>query len=61
MKCYDCGFWDSDREGCTCPSVDMWYVCPIESAKPRNQKALKDYAKWMMEQRRNNDADLRKD
>lgn len=51
MKCYDCGFWDSDREGCTCPSVDMWYACPIEAAKPENQKELEDYAKWSMEQK----------
>lgn len=42
FDCYDCGFWDSDREGCMCPSIDMWYACPIESSKPENQKALED-------------------
>ena len=29
-KCYNCGFWDSDYEGCTCPSLDKWYACPLE-------------------------------
>ena len=29
-ECYKCGFWDSDQEGCTCPSVDKWYACPLE-------------------------------
>ena len=44
-ECYSCGFWDSDIEGCTCPSTDMWYACPIESSKPENQEALLEYAK----------------
>lgn len=42
FDCYDCRFWDSDREGCMCPSFDMWFACLIESSKPENQKALKD-------------------
>lgn len=44
--CYECGFWDSDREGCMCPSIDMWYACPIESSKPENQKLLEEYGEW---------------
>ena len=28
--CLNCGFYDSDREGCTCPSIDKWYACPLE-------------------------------
>lgn len=28
--CVDCGFYDSDMGGCTCPSVDKWYACPLE-------------------------------
>ena len=47
--CYECGFWDSDREGCTCASYEMWYACPIESAKPENQKELEAYAKYIEE------------
>ena len=53
-ECYNCGFWDSDREGCACPSYEMWYACPIESAKPENQKELEEYAKWVNERRNNN-------
>ena len=44
--CLDCGFWDSEREGCTCPSSDTWYACPIEAEKPENKKALQEYAEW---------------
>lgn len=43
-ECYYCGFYDQEREGCTCPSTDMWYACPIESEKPENQEELKK--KW---------------
>ena len=25
--CYGCDCWDSDREGCTMPSVDRGYAC----------------------------------
>lgn len=28
-KCLNCDFYDSDR-GCTCPSMDKWYACPLE-------------------------------
>lgn len=33
LECYNCGCWDSDYEGCTCPSVDRWFACPIEAKK----------------------------
>lgn len=45
-KCKKCGFWDSERNGCTCPHADMWYACPIESELPENKKALEEYAEW---------------
>lgn len=49
LPCWDCGFWDSDREGCTCPSCDIWYACPIESEKPENKKEMEEWLKWMSE------------
>jgi Holliday junction resolvase RusA-like endonuclease len=27
MECYECDCWDSDREGCTMPSCDLYYAC----------------------------------
>ena len=27
--CSDCSAWDVDREGCTLPSCDMDYACPL--------------------------------
>ena len=47
-KCRICGFYDEDY-GCTCPSQDRWYACPIEREKPVNIKELEDYAKWVAE------------
>lgn len=47
MECFNCGFWDSDFEQCVCPSIYMWYACPIESRKPENQKELEEYGKWI--------------
>lgn len=46
-ECFDCGFWDSEREGCSCASYEKWYACPIESQTPENQQALQDYADWL--------------
>ena len=45
--CKRCPCWDSDRGECTMPQTDMWYACPIESEKPENQQALKEYADWL--------------
>lgn len=45
-KCRICGFWDSDYGACTCPSIDRWYACPIESERPENKKALEEYVEW---------------
>lgn len=45
-ECTDCGFYDIDIGCCTCPPQDEWYACPIESAKPENIQALKEYAEW---------------
>lgn len=42
--CLTCDCWDSDAEGCTMPSVDKWYACPIENARPENQRALEEMA-----------------
>lgn len=47
-ECLNCGFYDEDY-GCTCFSSDKWYACPIESAKPENIQALKEYAEWIAE------------
>lgn len=46
IECYKCGFWDSEREGCTCPSPDMFYACPIESEKPENKEEINKMAEW---------------
>ena len=43
-ECYRCGFWNSDYEACECSFSDKWYACPIESKKPENIQALKEYA-----------------
>lgn len=32
--CSSCGCWDSDAEGCTMPSVDRSYGCPLENNVP---------------------------
>lgn len=29
IECFNCGFWDSDYETCTCPSMDKVYACPM--------------------------------
>ena len=56
-ECRRCGFYDEDY-GCTCPSQDRWYACPIESKKPVNVQELKDYAKWVKEREERNDSTL---
>lgn len=45
-ECCNCGFWNSDYGSCACPSSDKWYACPVESEKPKNVEALKDYVEW---------------
>lgn len=45
-ECYKCDCWDCDY-GCTMPSSDKWYACPIESEKPENKKELEEYIKWL--------------
>lgn len=37
--CYKCDCYDPDT-GCTMPSSDKWYACPVESKLPENQAAL---------------------
>lgn len=37
--CYKCGFWDHDREGCTCPAPDRSYACPIVTGTRRKEKS----------------------
>ena len=44
-ECMSCGFNNEDYV-CACSPSDKWYACPIESKKPENIKALKDYAEW---------------
>lgn len=36
--CKTCGAYDADF-GCTMPSTEMWYACPIESELPEKQKS----------------------
>lgn len=31
-ECYNCGAYDEEREGCTMPSCDRSYACPMEEA-----------------------------
>lgn len=31
-KCYNCDAYDEEREGCTMPSCDRSYACPMEEA-----------------------------
>ena len=45
-ECATCGFYDEDY-ACACPHSDKWYACPIESEKPENIKAIKEYAEWV--------------
>ena len=45
-ECYNCEFWNSDYEECTCSSYEKWYACPVESEKSENVEALKDYVEW---------------
>lgn len=45
-ECYRCGFWDSEREGCTCPTDQTWYLCPIESEKEENKKTFYEWMEW---------------
>lgn len=49
-ECLTCGCWDSDL-GCTMPSIDMWYACPIEAEKPENQRALAEWVEEMEERK----------
>ena len=52
IPCYTCGFWDCEREGCTCPHYDRWYACPLENEKPENIKAQQEYAEEYARMRR---------
>ena len=40
-ECNNCDCYDPDF-GCTMPSIDKWYACPIESKLPENQEMLKE-------------------
>lgn len=31
-ECYNCNAYDEEREGCTLPSCDKYYACPMEEA-----------------------------
>lgn len=41
-ECFKCDCYDSDF-GCTMPSMDKWYACPIQSALPENIAKLEEY------------------
>lgn len=55
MRCYYCGFYDSDYEQCTCPSFEKWYACPLESEKPENKKEMEEYLKLFDERSEENE------
>lgn len=52
--CLGCGAYDIDM-GCTMPSIDMWFACPIESEKEENQKLLEEYIALASRKENNND------
>lgn len=54
-ECIGCGFYDSDREGCTCYSHEKWYACPIESRKPENIKMMDEYVNYLSKQEEQDD------
>lgn len=35
-QCFECDCYDSDF-GCTCPSLDKWYACPLEMTEEELQ------------------------
>lgn len=37
-ECYTCSCWDSEREGCTIPSVDLIYACPLYAEKEEEEE-----------------------
>ena len=39
FECH-CGFYDSDL-GCSCPSSDMWYACPL-SPEPNEEDFMNE-------------------
>lgn len=43
--CFDCGcgWYDSDL-GCTCPSLEKWYQCPLEP-EPDWEEIMKEEKK----------------
>lgn len=41
-ECKDCDYYCDGA--CLCLPLDKWYACPIESHKPENIQALKEYA-----------------
>lgn len=51
-ECITCGFWNVEFQACTCASWEAWYACPIESKKPENQKALREYAEQVNQEKK---------
>ena len=46
-ECIGCGFRDSEREGCTCPSNEKYYLCPLECEDPENIKKFQEYIDFL--------------
>lgn len=44
-ECLHCGFYDQYRSGCSCPSIDKFYACPIESGFKENKAKLLELIK----------------
>lgn len=50
-ECLKCDCYDSDM-GCTCPSIDKWYACPLEPEPTAEdfmiEEELKEYRREPM-------------
>lgn len=44
-SCLHCGFYNTDYEGCECPSTDKWYACPLEP-EPSAEGFMTEEAAW---------------
>lgn len=53
-ECKDCDYYIDGA--CLCSSLDKWYACPIESSKPENQQALREYAQQRQMEMTNEEA-----
>lgn len=55
-ECYNCGF-HNEYGYCDCSPYNKWYACPIESKKPENIQALKEYAEYLSKAEKESEVD----